>query len=133
MEAKKQRIIAYIIGSILLVVAIIAYAAFPRNAAEEQPLRIVFKSKAGNVLFDHKEHASEDGYALECTDCHHMMEEGETPVACGECHLSDDEEETPKRSDAFHYQCKGCHEDIDAGPVECSVCHFMKCSSKESQ
>jgi hypothetical protein len=125
MEARKQRIIAYIIGIILLVVAIIAYAAFPRKAAEE-PLRIVFKSKAGNVLFDHREHASEDGYALECTDCHHMMEEGETPLACGECHLSDDEEETPKRSDAFHDQCKGCHEDNDAGPVECSACHFMK-------
>ena len=125
MDERKQRIFSYTIGVILLVVGIIAYAAFPKKAAEE-PLRIMFQSKAGNVLFDHKEHASEDGYGLECTDCHHMMEEGETPLACGECHMPDDDEESPKRSDAFHDQCKGCHEDNDAGPVECSGCHLMK-------
>ena len=29
------------------------------------------------------------------------------------------------RSDAFHGQCKGCHEEEEAGPVECSACHVL--------
>jgi hypothetical protein len=26
----------------------------------------------------------------------------------------------------LHYNCKGCHEDSDAGPVECAGCHVMR-------
>jgi hypothetical protein len=31
----------------------------------------------------------------------------------------------PKRSDAFHQQCAGCHEDFGKGPAEsnCNGCH----------
>jgi hypothetical protein len=29
------------------------------------------------------------------------------------------------RADAFHGQCKGCHEEEEAGPVQCSECHVM--------
>jgi hypothetical protein len=124
MEVKKERFIAYVIMIVLFVVGVVCYAAFPEKAPEE-PIRIMFKGTAGNVLFDHKLHASEDGYALECTDCHHDLEdEGERPSSCSECHEADSEDEDAvKRLDAFHTQCIGCHEDDGTAPAECSGCH----------
>ena len=67
MEVKIERMIAYCLTAILLVVGVICYAAFAKKAPE-QPLRIMFKNTGGNVLFDHKEHMSESGYGIECTD-----------------------------------------------------------------
>ncbi len=122
MEVKTERIVAYGLAIVFFLVGIVCYAAFPVKTPEE-PIRIMFKSTAGNILFDHKVHASESGYGIGCTDCHHALEdEGETPTACGECHEVDSEDPV-KRSDAFHTQCQGCHEDEGAGPVDCSACH----------
>jgi DnaJ-class molecular chaperone len=123
MEVKTERIIAYCLAAILLVVGVICYAAFAKKAPE-QPIRIMFKNTGGNVLFDHKKHMSESGYGIECADCHHDLEnKGEKPSACAECH-TDDSTDAPKRSDAFHKQCKSCHED-GGGPVNCAECHAI--------
>jgi Zn finger protein HypA/HybF involved in hydrogenase expression len=127
MFTKKELRMAYALAGCLLVVGVASYAAFTPQAPEE-PLRLMFKVTAGNVLFDHKTHASEFGYGLSCVDCHHELEddEGEDAQACGECHDPDEgDEEVPKRGDAFHKQCAGCHEDFEAGPTEqeCSKCH----------
>ena len=46
------------------------------------------------------------------------------PEACGNCHEPDSEDPV-KRSDAFHLQCKGCHEEYGAGAVNCSECHVL--------
>jgi len=125
MEVKRERTVAYSLAIALFIVGIVCYAAFPYNTPE-QPVRIMLKSTAKAVLFDHKEHASEDGYALACEDCHHMWEEdeGKKPESCGECHTAEGEYAL-KRSDAFHMQCMGCHEDFGMGPVECSECHVF--------
>ncbi|MBW1779947.1 MAG: cytochrome c3 family protein [Deltaproteobacteria bacterium] len=123
MESKNERMIAYSLTAILLVVGVICYAAFAKETPQ-QPMRIMFKNTGGNVLFDHKEHLSESGYGIDCSDCHHDIEnEGDKPAACSECHTPDGEE-APKRSDAFHNQCKNCHSD-GGGPVNCSECHAM--------
>lgn len=123
MEVKTERMIAYSLAAILLVVGVICYTAFAKKAPE-QPIRIMFKNTGGNVLFDHKEHLSESGYGLSCADCHHDLEnEGDKPASCGECHTADSDD-APKRSDAFHAQCKGCHSD-GGGPVDCAECHAM--------
>ncbi len=126
MEFKKEKMIAYWAAAVLLVVGVVSYAVFPERKPEE-PVRIMFKATAGNVLFDHKEHASEDGYGIECTECHHEWDqkEGGEPLACSECHYKDEDEEAPKISDAFHELCIGCHEDFGGGPVECSQCHVL--------
>ena len=126
MDQKTERIVAYCIAIILFVVGVVCYSAFAKKAPEE-PIRIMLKSTAGNILFDHKEHASESGYSLDCNDCHHDFEEGDNggkPDACGECHGAE-EEDAPKRSDAFHIQCKGCHEDEGTAPVNCKECHIL--------
>ena len=127
MELKTEKIIVYGAAIVLFVVGVVCYAAFPEKKPEE-PIRIMLKSTGGKVLFTHKEHNSVDGYGFDCTDCHHLYEEGEgvKPEACGECHEADSEEEdVPKRSDAFHTQCIGCHEDDGTAPNECSQCHVL--------
>lgn len=149
MTSKKQRMIVYGVSIQLLLVAIVCYAAFPTKAPEE-PLRLMYQTNAGKVLFDHQAHAAATGYALNCTDCHHSHPEGEEiePIACGQCHPprptgktvpemclechDASEVEAPeilKRSDAFHQQCMGCHEQYGAGPqpgpADCSKCHVL--------
>ena len=127
MDLKSEKNIAYLLAFILLVVGVICYAAFPEEIPEE-PIRIMLKATAGKVLFDHRGHASEDGYGFDCIDCHHAYEEdeGTKPVTCSECHETDGEDEDMlKRSDAFHSQCIGCHEDDGTAPVDCSACHVM--------
>jgi len=123
MESKKGQKIAYCLAAILFVVGVVCYAAFAKKAPEK-PIRIMFNNTGGNVLLDHKEHFSESGYGIECGDCHHDIEdEGDTPEACGECH-NPDSEDAPSKSDAFHKQCKSCHEE-GGGPVKCQECHAM--------
>ena len=126
MTSKKELLLACKLAIILLILGVFSYAAFSASPPD-QPVRLMFKCVAGKVLFDHKTHISESGYDLSCMDCHHNLEEGEkNPEACGECHTPESEDEdVPKRSDAFHLQCIGCHQEYEAGPVECSMCHVM--------
>ncbi len=131
MTSKRELQIAYGMAIILFVVGFISYAAFSAKSPE-QPLRLMFKCKAGKVFFDHQTHLSDMGYGLACRDCHHNLEEGETEGVspCGDCHEVDsDDEDIVKRMDAFHNQCIGCHKDFEAGPgsgpEECSLCHVL--------
>ena len=68
--------IAYILIIVLLFVGAISYAAFPAKTLDE-PVRLMYKTVAGKVLFDHKTHYTESGYALACNECHHHPEEPE--------------------------------------------------------
>jgi len=126
MDSKKEKTVAYVVAGILLLVAAVCYAAYPAKAPE-QPIRLMLKNIAGNVLFDHKEHTWDKGYGLKCTECHHDMDkEGQKVTPCGECHKAEEGEGMgPLRSDAFHKQCQGCHEDGGMGPVNCSACHVL--------
>ena len=127
MEVRKERIVAYFIGVILLVIGIVSYAAFPERPPEE-PIRILLPSSAGKVLFNMKKHTAEDGYGYECTDCHHDIEDPEeTPEACKECHLKnkEDSEAEINTEEAFHTECINCHEEDGTAPVECDQCHYM--------
>ena len=120
----------------LLLIAIACYAAFPVKAPEE-PLRIMYQTKAGKVLFDHQTHTSEIGYGLNCFDCHHHIpddeegliacgschvpnpEEGKIPESCLDCHDESDVEDSeyPKRAAAIHEQCSQCHREFGEGPI----------------
>ena len=125
MKAETEKMIVYYLAGALLVVGVVCYAAFPDRQPDE-PIRILLKSTAGNVIFDHKTHTSDEGYGLEdCTDCHHMWEDdGSMPQKCGECHYKD-MDDTPTRKDAFHTLCIGCHEEDGTAPVDCAGCHAL--------
>ena len=148
MTSKKHRMIMYGVAIQLLLIAIVCYAAFPIETPQE-PIRLMYQTNAGKVLFDHQTHASINGYSLDCMDCHHAHfgeeiepvscglchaakgEKSEFPKSCFECHGDASEIEDPdimKRADAFHTQCIKCHEQYGSGPKSgsenCSACHF---------
>ena len=124
MASKKELRMAYGIAIVLFIVGVVGYAAFPAKTPD-RPIRLMFKSINGKVLFDHKTHTAATGYGLSCRDCHHNLEEGETQApACIECHeLKSEDPEIPKRADAFHLQCIRCHKQFEAGPQACESCH----------
>ena len=138
MTSKKHRTIVYGVAILLVFVAVVCYAAFPIQAPEE-PIRVMYQTNAGKVLFDHQAHSDVDAFALNCIDCHHEHPEGEElpeQVACGLCHSTSSQEMTPpefcldchdeseikeaeitKRSDAIHMQCTQCHFEYGKGPL----------------
>jgi hypothetical protein len=125
MKRQTEKALAYVIAAALFAIGVVCYAAFPEKKPDE-PIRIMFKSTAGKVLFDHKQHTWEDGYGIDCLDCHHAWDEDPEikPVSCTDCHEKDGEDPI-KRSDALHQLCIGCHEDDGTAPVACSQCHIL--------
>jgi hypothetical protein len=144
MNSNTQLRIAYGLAVIFLIVGVAGYAAFSAKAPAE-PIRMMYKTSAGKVLFGHKTHASSSGFGVACADCHHHPEgddsatmgcgdchgasgaEAKALETCAQCHEPDEYEgyEMMNRTDAFHGQCIGCHKEYEAGPVECSECHVM--------
>ena len=136
MTSKKQLLFAYGLAIHLLLVGIICYAAFPTQAPDE-PIRIMYQTNAGKVLFEHHTHTDAFGYGAACFDCHHYPSDDEAAlIACGQCHLSAPEEgvvpeyclecydteevedsEHGKRSEAIHDQCTQCHYEFGKGPL----------------
>ncbi|MFH2093579.1 MAG: cytochrome c3 family protein [Pseudomonadota bacterium] len=94
------------------------------------------KKSRGAVAFPHENHMA----GLDCTDCHHVMENGENildeseleednpNILCGSCH---NETSKIERKEAFHYQCMKCHNTYKmtqekAGPTLCGECHILE-------
>ena len=134
MNMRKEIVIICCAAAALFIVGVVCYAAFPDKQPEEKPLRIMFQSTAGRVLFSHAFHATKENYGLECNDCHCYWDKtkNEKPLSCSStnCHsVTDGDEKKPKRSDALHKRCMGCHEDTGHGPGhlpnECSQCHVL--------
>ena len=121
MTSKKDLKIASLLAIVLFIAGMTCYAAFPPPAPEE-PMRLMFQNAAGKVLFGHTTHIND--YDISCQDCHHNIEDDEI-YNCSECHEATGDEDMPGRTDALHAQCKGCHEDMGAGPVECNSCHAL--------
>lgn len=82
----------------------------------------VFKVSYGDVKFNHKNHVEK--YKLDCKRCHHTGEF----KSCKECHKAKAEGKIVSVKDAFHKNCKGCHDEAKkakkaAGPTACKQCH----------
>ncbi|RTZ96589.1 MAG: cytochrome C [Deltaproteobacteria bacterium] len=141
MALKTEIKIAYGVVIYFLFVGILSYTVFSADSPET-PIRVMYKSATGKVLFDHKTHSGDTGYGLACKDCHHHPMEDDTDYrACGQCHIPGKAESLPKSclechdadeiedtemlnsGDAFHGQCIGCHQEFGRGPVDCAECH----------
>ncbi len=121
MSSKRDLKVAIILMIVFMISGIICYASFTPPAPDE-PVRIMFQNKGGKVLFTHQVHTEDLGYS--CDDCHHEMEDEDT-YSCLGCHEAEGDEDLPSRADSMHDQCKGCHEDVDSGPVDCNSCHSL--------
>ncbi len=88
---------------------------------------ITFDVSQGKVTFPHKKHA--ETLKIDCLKCHHTWKAGETSgKLCVECHKAKAEGKTLSAKDAFHKDCRGCHDEAKkakkpAGPTGCSQCH----------
>ena len=88
---------------------------------------ITFDASMGKVTFPHKKHA--ETLKIDCLKCHHTWKKGETSgKLCLECHKAKAEGKALTAKDAFHKDCKGCHDDAKkankpAGPTGCTQCH----------
>ncbi len=92
----------------------------PRVAPKSVSLNHI-KATHGPVDFDHEMHI---GTAKFCTDCHHSHTGYGPFKSCRSCHGPDKEAaEDVGLEDAYHEQCKGCHEKDDQGPTDCGDCH----------
>ena len=60
MTSKMELLFIYGLAAILLIIGVVCYASFPQEVPDE-PVRLVFDTSAGKVLFDHQTHSSEDG------------------------------------------------------------------------
>lgn len=154
MTSKKQLQLAAWIAAILLVVGTLSYI-FTAKAQKEQeeqvnkpPIRVLYKTKKGKVLFDHKTHTQETKHGLSCTDCHHHPEDEEEAIrSCNDCHVYPDKDttvhptcmdcheqeeiegaETNRQVDSNHSrgECLKCHTEYEKGPVECMKCHIQE-------
>lgn len=121
MTSQRDLIIAVFLMVIFLITGIVCYASFTPPVTDE-PMRIMFQTKAGKVLFTHSVHSSE--YTSDCTECHHLTSFPPS-FDCSECHFKEGDALMLSREGAFHDQCIKCHDYMGAGPVECDSCHTL--------
>ena len=116
-----------------LLLVVLVLAAFVPLAHSQDDTIVLNHKEIGKhqrplVEFNHKLHAENK---LDCTRCHHDFDaflnnrggEGQT---CDSCHKKEADDEQPSLKDAFHFQCKTCHETMKTGPVTCGECHVRK-------
>ncbi len=122
-EMKKGLISVGVLLGFLLSVLMVS-ALFAQQTPKDQ---IVLKASNGDVTFTHKNHVEK--VKLECMKCHHTWKKGETSgKLCKDCHKAKAEGKTLASKDAFHNDCKKCHDDAKkakkaAGPTGCMECN----------
>ncbi len=80
--------------------------------------------------FRHDDHNETAGIEA-CNECHHVYDEDGHLVEdessedqrCSECHEAKSTGRSPGLREAFHFNCKGCHQERNTGPVMCGQCH----------
>ncbi len=111
---------------------LLVFAAFIPLAHSQEDFyilnhKILGKHQRPPVVFDHKFHSEK----IDCLRCHHDFDaygnnRGGEGQSCDSCHKKEADEDQPSLVDAFHWKCKGCHENMKAGPVACGECHVRK-------
>ncbi len=84
------------------------------------------------VEFNHEIHTAK----IDCLQCHHDYDayynnRGGEGQACGNCHGGEGSIAPLALKEAFHAQCKACHNFMSsqgktAGPITCGGCHVRK-------
>ena len=123
MNEQIKRKIALLVILILALVGLVGYSI----KSSGEPVRVLFKTKGGPVIFDHKAHSDKGGYDIECVKCHHQIE-GESEQRCRACHSSETEYDSICENAAPHRQCIGsncitCHKEQGMDDGECNLCH----------
>ena len=102
----------------LVVAAVFAAGTVFAAAPEKIVLKEIQKNKPP-VSFTHKAHGEK---VKECAACHHKDAAG-SEQKCSKCHGAKAEGKKVDLKEAFHTQCKGCHQKEKKGPTKCDDCH----------
>ena len=116
----------------VLLVVLVVGAFIPLAHSQDDSMVLdhkdIGKHQRPLVKFDHKLHSENK---LDCSRCHHdfdayLNNRGTEGQTCDSCHKKRAEGDMPSLKEAFHFQCKGCHEAMKTGPVACGECHVRK-------
>jgi len=106
------------------VVAVVFAAGAVFGAAPEKIVIKELQKTKPPVVFAHKAHGDK---VASCQACHHKDEAGkEQRCSAASCHGAKPQGKKPELKEAFHKQCKGCHQKEKKGPVKCDECHKKK-------
>lgn len=107
-----------------LVAVVFAVGVALAAAPDKVTIKEIAKSKAP-VTFDHKAHGDRANATKEkCQECHHKDAPGkEQKCSTKDCHGAKAEGKKLDLKEAYHKQCKGCHQKEKKGPVKCDECH----------
>jgi len=118
--------------SALILVAVFATSVFSQDAVIELNSEGLGVHQRPIVEFGHEQHAD----ILECLRCHHNFDQygnntGSEGQPCSDCHTKAAGENPVRLQEAFHTQCKRCHEQVleksvASGPVMCGECHSKR-------
>jgi len=142
------------ITAVAVILAVVAIAGYLRPApAQEAPIRILFDTKGGKVIFSHISHYRD--YKMACATCHHeSAERMDEPLRCETCHALEYNQEFTQghaasfadkkfcarchhaefggvvfehdaHTDDYGADCTDCHHDsdIEPDPGSCMDCH----------
>jgi len=116
---------------------LLLFVAFAVPVCSQEQIIVLNHAEIGNhqrppVSFNHEQHIGK----VDCLQCHHdfdayMNNRGGEGQACGTCHGPESNRDNLSLRDAFHYQCKGCHEYLRSqgkpgGATTCGGCHVRK-------
>ena len=115
-------------ASVAVTVVVVLAAYSQEDMIYVRDSAFVIKSRPP-VPFAHDEH-NENAEIEDCSVCHHVYEDGQLvegesseETECSECHMADAESTPIDLVRVFHLNCKGCHLEQKAGPVQCAECH----------
>ncbi|MGD9300306.1 MAG: cytochrome c3 family protein [Desulfobacterales bacterium] len=122
--------------AVILVIAIIPFLlvlpAFGQEDMEVVDGDSFENQRRPPAVFKHDDH-NESAEIEECSECHHVYENGEKVAdessedqRCADCHTEKKSGNRPGLRKAFHLNCKGCHQIKKKGPVMCGECHVKK-------
>ena len=119
-KTSKTLILAVVI--ILAAVGILGYST--QEKPHEEPFRILYKTKGGPVVFDHKAHSGPDGFTPDCEGCHHLRKRLVHRAARGAVTF---DHHTHSTSPAYGLKCGECHHEqalaMDSRIRKCGACH----------
>ncbi|HEX9204869.1 MAG TPA: cytochrome c3 family protein [Candidatus Deferrimicrobiaceae bacterium] len=102
----------------LVVAAVFAFGTAFAAPPDKVVIKEIQKQKAP-VTFTHKAHGEK---VKACADCHHADKAG-AEQKCAKCHGDKTDGKKLSLKEAFHTQCKGCHQKEKKGPTKCDDCH----------
>lgn len=126
-----MRLTKYLLAlAAVLVFCLPSLTAFSQTGLTELNAEAFSADQRGPVPFDHDQHTVDAELEDKCYVCHHTDGANPSPddtsegIPCADCHTVDgDNGNTPLRT-AYHRQCIGCHDEVNAGPQACGECHI---------